>query len=107
MGQAISAVVSSDAAKRDAFARDLTSALTAKYPDYDAIAFAVAHTCTGAFVHQHAECYYASGASTGYDVYLVRHGDQAQCVRHGDGGWINWAVYGSHYTRNDNVVTFN
>ena len=62
----------------------------------------------GSYYHQHAECYYVSGASTGYEVYLIPVGDSATFTRQGDGGYINWAFQGpdGHLSRIDNVVNF-
>ena len=61
----------------------------------------------GQRIHQHAECYYASGASTGYEVYLMRCGDSVTFTRMGDGGFMNWAFDG-RYNREDgsNIVHF-
>ena len=109
LGDAIKEVVGAvgkDKAKRDGFSRDVVQKATEKCPDYDAVTCCVKHKMEGAFVHQHAECYYTLGTSKGYEVYLVHHGDKATFTLLGDGGWINWAVQGSHWTRDGSVVHF-
>ncbi|KAG2485298.1 hypothetical protein HYH03_015972 [Edaphochlamys debaryana] len=104
IGERIAAHVNEDKQRRERFARELTAELCERFPDYDVIATCVSHSMEGSYVHQHAECYYLSGCSQGYEVYLIRHGDWAKFTRHGDGGWINWAMCGSRFNRSDNVV---
>lgn len=61
----------------------------------------------GVYLHTHVECYnQCFNTSTGFEVYLVMHGDTAKFTLQGDGGYINWAFCGSNWHRDGNVVDF-
>ncbi|GIL78818.1 hypothetical protein Vretimale_184 [Volvox reticuliferus] len=92
---------------REEFTQDITKRFVEQNPGYDAIACGVRHSIRGEYITLPGikfemllmPLFY-------YDVYLIRHGDWARFELQGDGGYINWAMYGSRYKREGNIVTW-
>ncbi|GIL78809.1 hypothetical protein Vretimale_162 [Volvox reticuliferus] len=93
---------------REDYAPEITRRLVELNPGYDAIACAVRHSISGKYIKLQM-VYHGSmfGEPQPYDVYLIRHGDWARFELQGDGGYINWAMYGTNYRReSNNIVTW-
>lgn len=87
-----------DHVDRDAFAGKAADDLLRQFPGWTVVVFATGGELggcdAGSVVRQHTEMKYASGATQGYEVYLIQNGKRVFFHRKGDGGHLNWAVHG-------------
>ena len=84
---------------RGGMSRHLAAKYARDFPDKNIV---VIHRHIGVDFGSDVQGLEQLGRERGFDVYGL---DSGTVTRQGDGGYINWAVYG-RFERDDNVVTF-